>query len=348
MTHLLLRALLVFSISVNALASISDELFTLKLRLTGEQGVRATDTLLREAVGIELQRLSGELQIEPAVLSYFTAHPQRWVQRFSFSPYRQEGVVMGQWLTLVFDRPKWLQAMVDQGVTYWPAFARPRLLLIGDWVLHGTQTPIDRKLIEKHPDVDLAYAAYLLGMRVQLPEPEDDLARRPVLTQEDVAYLAQHYGVDGVLRLYFEDRFVGGARHVQLYWESDVPGWEAAHETGSLEGREPVSVFRTLLLQRMQVWRQPFEQTLNETRQVEVTFNTPSAEKLITLLKRLRAETPLVSAAHLVAARPGEGRYVITWRGGWQMLEALLSRLPGVRLVSSSEASAQVRLEAAP
>lgn len=347
MPHLLLRTLLIWIVATGAMAASADDLFTLKLRLPEVQAARSVDGLLRKAVEIELQRLTGEAHIEPALLGYFSKRPQRWIQRYSFSPYRQEGVVIGQWLQLVFDKAQMLKAMEARGLTYWPAQVRPRLLIIGYWGLQGTQTPLTPALMAEQPDLDLVYAAYLLGLQVKLPTVNDPVAQRPILTEENIAELCQRYGVDGVLRLYFEEQFIQGDRRVQLHWESVLPE-RNERLAGTLQGATPKVVFTRLLRARMADWRADFQQRVGQESEATLVLKTTVPEALVQLEATLKHAAPLVRRVHLVEARRGEGRYAIRWRGGWPALQTLLAQISSIRILDANDTTATVVLEAVP
>jgi len=343
MTHLLLRTLLIWVVATGAMAASAEDLFTLKLRVPEVQAPRSVDGVLREAVGIELQRLTGRADIDSEQLQYFRKQPRRWIQRYSFAPYRQEGVAIGQWLQLVFDKAQLLKAMEARGLTYWPAQVRPRLLIIGYWSLQGTQTPLTPALIAEQPDLDLVYAAYLLGLQVKLPMVDDPVAQRPILTEENIAELCQRYGVDGVLRLYFEEQFIQGARRVQLHWESFLLE-QNERLAGTVKDATPKAAFSKLLLARMADWRAAFQQRVSQVGEATLVLKTTRPEALVHLETSLKQAAPLVRSVQLVQARQGEGHYSVRWRGGWHALLALLAQLPGVRILEADETSAQVVL----
>ncbi len=344
MTRRCLRVLLFSCLIAFTYPAVADGLFTLKLRTTPGQDEGA---LLKRAVLLELGRLSGEARIDPAIARYFTKRPRRWIQRYFYSSYRQDGVVVGQWLNLVFDRKRLLEAMTAQGLPFWPLHARPRLLLTGHWMVRGTKRRLDAALLRERPDLNLIHAAYLLGIRVVTPDRGDDRVRRPVLTDEDVRVLRDRYGIDGVLRLYFEDGFEQGRRYVRLYWESLLPDWQE-RLNGTIREATPVRAFRALLQARIAAWRGHYQMAGQQSGQAELVLKTQNPEDLLALERLLRDSAPPVVHVQLVEARKGEGCYTIRWQGGWQTLQALIERMPHVRIVTRDQQASRLVLERAP
>lgn len=318
-----LTVLLLFALK----PACAQDLFSLKLKVAEAAYAQGVPPLLKQAVAIELVKLTGNPQIDPAVMGYFTKRPMRWIRRYFFTPYLQQGVKMGYWLNLEFDKTQLLDAMAQQHLEFWPASARPTLLASAIWAAYGSQVQITEKQVQRRAELDLTYVGQLFGIPIKLPAPGDEDAFKPVLTKDDIEALNQRYQIDGLLRGYFEEHFKQ-VRTVSLDWELILPSW-SLHSRGTEQGNTPLVAFEKALSQLLLPLRSYYLAEADIETEAEVFIFQPTAEQVLEIESRLLAGRPLLHTAFLQSASHEKAVFRVRFRGGLDQLHAwLMKTLP--------------------
>lgn len=301
----------------------AQDLFSLKLKVDEAAYQQGVPALLKQAVAIEVVKLTGHPQIDPAIMHYFTKRPMRWISRYAFRPNMQQGVKMGYWLELYFDRQRLLQALEQQQLQFWPANLRPKLLVAAVWSAYGTQQRLIKEHVQARPELDLAYVGHLFGIPLQQPRTEDDQAFAPVLSEQDVIVLNQTYQVDGVIRGYFEEHF-DQKRVVSLDWELMVPDW-FLRERGTFQGDTPLLAFEQMLVSVLPLLRRHAAQNMDVEIEAEIILQQPKAETVFALEKYLQAGKPLVRSAFLQAVSRQRAVFSVRYQGSAEQLQIWLA-----------------------
>ena len=324
------------------LTSWAEDLFTLSLRVSPEQMKAGEDALLAKALRIEVVRLTGEPDATRKMGPERLRNPRRWVVRYTFLPRKVEGVTVGQVLQVTFDKRRLLDAFDQVGLRFWPPSVRPALLVIGWWNAYGTEKMVTPTLAQR-PDLDLGYAAYLLGLQARLPDKDQPALRRPVINGETVEALRRRYGIDGVVRAYFEERFEQGRRQVRAAAEAMLPEWGGT-QRGQTEAATPADAFRALLGRFLPRWRARYGSAAGTESIVRLVLRRPTPQTLFRLEKLLNAAAPIVRQATLVELDRKAARFEVIYQGPWSTLAQRLNRLPGFQIFSANVPRQRIEL----
>ncbi|GEM_PF-5748647 len=179
MTILYLLLLSFYSLSSQAQTALTTDFYQVVLKLTPETSTETMPTssaqqlnrYLKEGMSKLLVRLTGSRQVlKDAATQPLLKDPKKWLQRYTFQPRKEEGVVVGQNLVLVFDRQRILQYFQQAGLVIWPYHRRPHLLALGTYEVEGLKVPLDQRGIESHLNLDFRPVAEALGLPVDVPE----------------------------------------------------------------------------------------------------------------------------------------------------------------------------------
>lgn len=324
------------------LPSVAEDLFTLSLRVSPEQMKAGEEALLAKALRIEVVRLTGELDAAAKLGQARLRNPRRWVVRYTFLPRKVEGVTVGQLLQVTFDKRRLLDAFDQTGLRFWPAEARPKLLIIGWWNAYGTEKMVTRALAQR-PDLDLGYAAYLLGLQARLPDRDQPALRRPVINGETVEALRRRYGVDGVVRAYFEERFEQGQRQVRAAAEALLPEWGGT-QRGQTQAATPAEAFQALLGRFLPPWRARYGSAAEAESVVQLVLRQPTPQALFRLEKLLNGAAPIVRQATLVELDRKAARFEVIYQGPWGTLAQHLNQLPGFQIFAANVPRQRIEL----
>jgi len=320
------RLLLLLFFIVSGAAQAAMDLFT--LRIPAPPGTSQT-ALLKQALGIELVRLSGEGTLPPAAQALVET-PRRFVSRTAFVASEEDGVSPAQMLEVHFSRALLLQAMEQAGLRYWPLPMRPRVVVALIWSAQGQALAVTPDVMQVRPDLDIEPLLYELGLPHVLPrQASDPLFQRPVLSAQLLA--GQGDGVDGVVRLYAVDSLRDGPTRVTLDWETLLPSWPD-QGAGSLTAPDTLDGVRQALLMLMARWRARYENVADVEGRAVLEVRTDSAARLLAFDEALRAAKPFIVQAQMTTVRKGLAKYDLVYRGTWEALLRTLEHFDSARV----------------
>ncbi len=318
------------------------DLFTLRIPAPPAAKENA---LLKEALAIELVRLSGEGTLPVGAQALLQA-PRRFVARIVYLPLEQAGGLVGQQLEVHFARAPLLKAMEQVGLTYWPLSMRPKVMVALVWSAQGQAVPVTPDVMQVRPDLNIEPLLYQLGLPHQVPRQADDsLFHRPVLSMARVK--AEIKGLDGVVRLYASDSLRESPERVAVDWESLLPTWPD-QATGHARGPNTLEAVRRVFLELMAHWRQRYEAVASVEGDATLKVQAPDAARLLAFDAAIQTLKPFVVQAQMTQVRKGEAIYDVVYQGTWETLVRALQQRLAAQVVASDPVEQMLTVELLP
>jgi len=331
---------------------------------------------LKQGAAKLLVRLTGSRQVlQDVAAKPILDHPRKWLRSYAFRPHKEEGVVVGQDLVLMFDRQRILQYFQQAGLVIWPYRQRPHLLVLGTYEVAGLTIPLDQVGLSSHLNLDYRPVAEALGLPIAVPEGQAEVEETTSKVVSSIIWhslpefeeklpqlqaLLQGRQQDGVIL--FQLKSLGDAGYQLTYELYDKKFQQLPEHTlheivlpKTIQSHTLDTLYEQMFSEVVEYFSEPYRAQASVLGEVVLVLRPNAtqnrawkASQLFQIEKTLTALKPTLHDVKLTELTAKEAQFEITYQGAFEEMIKLLEKQVPLYLIQADALTGSVQMQLDP